>query len=130
MILYAVALEDGVPRRGFELLACRPLFGNMDVLGYTKSRRKLRLEAVTGNVFLEAARIGGKFVNAACEVDFIARPSGRSGILAGDQDTLAIIVEIHGEPGNALADFAFRDGAFGPIPAIIDDIQKSGLAGF
>ena len=130
LILRLKAEHYGMPGRGFERLAGRTLFRNVNVLRDAERRRKLRLQSFSGDVLVESAGILGQRLYAPLEVNLVAGPSSRSRILAGNEDSLAVLVEMHREPGDAAPDFALSDGAFVSSPAVVNDIEQRRFAGF
>jgi hypothetical protein len=66
-------------------------------------------DPVGGNVLVKSARILRQGLDASREINLVACPSGRSGILACDEDSFAILVEVHGEPRDSAANLVGLD---------------------
>ena len=77
LILRLKAEHYGMPGRGFERLAGRTLFRNVNVLRDAERRRKLRLQSFSGDVLVESAGILGQRLYAPLEVNLVAGPSSR-----------------------------------------------------
>ena len=111
-------------------LAGRTLFRNVNVLRDAERRRKLCLQSFSGDVLVESAGILGQRLYAPLRSKSRRWPVQPVQDPCGQRGFLAVLVEMHREPGDAAPDFALSDGDFVSSPAVVNDIEQRRFAGF